>query len=77
MSTAFAENIPLLADHFEAPSKPLIDYRANGESRESLVQRLVPIKHVTLPVGKKPTEMKAMETQESCAAGAEGERAPS
>lgn len=32
---------------------------------------------MTLPVGKKLTEMKAMETQESCAAGAEGGRAAS
>lgn len=47
------------------------------ERAESLVQRLVPIKQVTLPVGKKPTEMKAMETQESSAAGAEGGRAAS
>lgn len=45
------------------------------ERAESLVQRLVPIKQVTLPVGKKPTEMKAMETQES--SGAEGGRAAS
>lgn len=45
------------------------------ERAESLVQRLVPIKQVTLPVGKKLTEMKAMETQES--SGAEGGRAAS
>ncbi|CAM9865575.1 unnamed protein product [Bubo scandiacus] len=54
MPTVSAENVLLLADNFLTPCKSQISFRTDGKGGERLVQRLVPIKNVTLPVASSP-----------------------